>query len=57
MTMLLSPSYIAMEQRRITSDGKPSCRSFFFISTEASPAEEKSSPSMAKWKFRGAVMV
>ena len=44
MTMLISPSYIAIETRRTISGDSPSSLRFFFTSTDALPAEVKSLP-------------
>ena len=42
--MLISPSYMAMETRRMASGSYPSFFSLCFTSPEASPARVKSSP-------------
>ena len=45
MTMLISPSYMQMDARRITSGGSPSFLRAIFILLEASPAPIRSPPS------------
>ena len=45
MTMLISPSYMQMEARRMASAGSPSFFNVIFILLEASPAWIRSPPS------------